>query len=73
MKNRKPMSAETLYKIFIFVVLIAFAFTIIVPVGWAFLASIKQNSEFYGNPWSLPKGFHYQNFFDAFQMAKMGT
>ncbi len=73
MKNRKPMSAETLYKIFIFVVLIAFAVTIIVPVGWAFLASIKQNSEFYGNPWSLPKGFHYQNFIDAFQKAKMGS
>ena len=42
------------------------------PVGWVFLASVKENSEFYGNPWTLPKGFYYQNFIDAFSKAKMG-
>ena len=67
------MSAETLFKIFIVVVLVAFAITIIVPVGWAFMASIKENSEFYGNPWALPKGFHFQNFIDAFEKANMGA
>ena len=73
MKKRKAMSAETLFKIFIMVVLVVFAITIIVPVGWAFLASIKQNSEFYGNPWAFPEGFHYQNFIDAFNKANMGA
>ncbi len=73
MKKRKSMSAETLFKIFIVVVLVAFAITIIVPVGWAFMASIKENSEFYGNPWALPKGFHFQNFIDAFEKANMGA
>ena len=73
MKKRKPMSAETLYKIFIYVALITFAVTIIVPVGWAFLASVKENSEFYGSPWAWPKGFYFQNFIDAFQKANMGT
>lgn len=67
------MSADTLYKIFIYVVLITFAITIIVPVGWAFMASVKQNSEFYGNPWALPAGFYYQNFIDAFQKANMDS
>lgn len=72
MKEKKGMSANTLYRIFIYVVLLALAISIIVPVGWVFLASIKENSEFYGNPWTLPKGFYFQNFLDAFQKAKMG-
>ena len=71
-KNKKSMSAETLFKIFVDVALITFAITIIVPVGWAFLASVKENSEFYGSPWALPKGFHFQNFVDAFEKANMG-
>lgn len=73
MKNKKDsISAEYLYKIFIYVVLIALAITIIVPVAWVFMASIKQNSEFYGNPWTLPAGFYWQNFVAAWNTAKMG-
>jgi len=73
MKNKKDgVCAERLYKIFIYVVLIALAVTIIVPVAWVFMASIKQNSEFYGNPWALPAGVYWQNFADAWNTAKMG-
>lgn len=63
---------NTLYKVFIYVVLLLLAICIIVPVGWVFVASVKQNSEFYGNPWTLPKGFYFQNFIDAFEQARMG-
>ena len=52
--------------------LITLAITIVVPVAWVFLASIKENAEFYGNPWTMPAGFYYQNFVDAFQKANMG-
>lgn len=69
----KSRSTETLYKIFIYVVLITLAITIIVPVGWVFLASIKENKEFYSNPWTLPLGFYWQNFVDAWTTAKMGN
>lgn len=73
MKKKKELSLNTLYRIFIYVVLLALAISIIVPVAWVFLASIKENSEFYGtNPWALPKGFYFQNFIDAFEKAKMG-
>ena len=61
-----------LYKTFIYVVLILLAISIIVPVGWVFLASIKQNAEFYHSPWALPKGFYFQNFIDAWNRASMG-
>lgn len=70
MKNR--ISTEILYKSFIYVALTGFAISILVPVGWVFLASIKKNSEFYGSPWTMPEGFHIQNFIDAFQKARMG-
>lgn len=66
------MSLSKLYKIFIYVALLTLAISIVIPVGWVFLASIKENSEFYGNPWTLPKGIYYQNFIDAFEKAKMG-
>ena len=66
------MNLSKLYKIFIYVALLALAISIVIPVGWVFLASIKENSEFYGNPWTLPKGIYFQNFIDAFEKAKMG-
>ena len=72
MQEKKELSFSKLYKIFVYVALLALAISIVVPVGWVFLASIKENSEFYGNPWTLPKGIYFQNFIDAFEKAKMG-
>lgn len=72
MKKNSP-SGDRLYKVFIYVVLTALAITIVVPVAWVFMASIKQNSEFYGNPWTLPAGFYWQNFVDAWNKASMGS
>ena len=69
---KEKSAGERIYKIFIYVVLVALAVCILVPVAWVFMASIKQNSEFYGNPWSLPLGFHWQNFVDAWNTARMG-
>lgn len=69
--NRKS-STTKLYKIFIYISLCLLAITILVPVIWVFLASIKENKEFYGNPWSLPLGFYLQNFTDAWEKAGMG-
>ena len=70
--KKEKNSGEKLYKFFIYLVLILLAICIVVPVAWVFMASIKQNSEFYGNPWSLPLGFYWQNFVDAWEAADMG-
>ena len=72
MEHRKKSTSEGIYKLFIYVALITLAVTIIVLVAWVFMASIKQNSEFYGNPWALPMGVHLQNFADAWNKARMG-
>ena len=71
-EEKSSRSAEGLYKFFIYFVLILLAVTIIVPVAWVFMASIKQNAEFYGNPWALPAGFYWQNFVNAWNGAQMG-
>ena len=71
--TKKRSSGDMLYKAFIYVVLATLAIVIIVPVAWVFLASIKQNSEFYGNPWAMPAGFYWQNFYEAWTAASMGS
>ncbi|MCI9681911.1 MAG: carbohydrate ABC transporter permease [Lachnospiraceae bacterium] len=72
MEQTKKSSGEALYKAFIYLALILLAVTIIIPVAWVFMASVKQNSEFYGNPWALPAGVYLQNFADAWSKARMG-
>ena len=71
--NKTVKKGEPLFKAFIYVALITLAVLIIVPVAWVFLASVKQNSEFYGNPWALPAGFYWQNFVNAWNAASMGS
>ncbi|WP_044600447.1 carbohydrate ABC transporter permease [Candidatus Stoquefichus massiliensis] len=75
MKNikNKFSNVDRLYKIFIYVALITLAISIIVPVAWVFMASIKENKEFYSNPWALPAGIYFQNFINAFEKASMGN
>lgn len=60
------------YRIFVYVSLILLAVSIIIPIGWVFLASIKENIEFYRSPWAMPNGFYWQNFVDAWNRASMG-
>lgn len=48
------------------------AASIVVPVLWVLTASLKQRNEFYGSPWTLPGGLHWQNYVDAFITARMG-
>lgn len=72
MRDKKDTGVDKLFKAFVYVALITLAISIFIPVAWVFLASIKENNEFYGNPWTMPAGFYFQNFADAFQKANMG-
>ena len=74
-KKNKGAIRETsgLAKVLIYIPLILLSILIIVPVFWVFMASIKENSEFYRNPWALPEGFYFQHFIDAWERANMGS
>ncbi|WP_291650826.1 carbohydrate ABC transporter permease [Clostridium sp.] len=74
-KDKKLSSTKSLYKIFIYIALITLAVSIIVPVAWVFMASLKSNAEFVGqdvNPFAFPKKLIWENFTIAFSQAKMG-
>ncbi len=71
--DKKIQRGNTLYKCFIYFALLALAIVIIVPVAWVFLASLKSNAQFYGNPWVLPDGLHWDNFVRAWNAASMGS
>lgn len=68
------MNKETgrLYKAFIYLCLIILAISIIIPVSWVFMASLKANSEFQGNPWTLPASMMWSNYIKAWRDAGMG-
>ena len=66
------MKKAYLYKAIIYAVFILLSLAVLVPVFWVVLAAFKENYEFYGNPWNLPKGLYFQNFIDAFKNANMG-
>ena len=72
MNQSKTKDSLKLYKFFIYFVLFALAISIVVPVAWVFMASLKENSQFYGNPWELPNGLHWENFVNAWNKAQMG-
>ena len=48
--KRTQRGGDALYKAFIYVALITFVITILVPVSWAFLASVKEDSSFTATP-----------------------
>ena len=73
MNNSKTGVNDKIVKVFIYLALFLLAISIIVPVAWVFMASVKENSEFYGNPWTLRQGLYFQNFADAFTKASMGS
>ena len=63
-EKNNPNSAERLYKFFIYLVLIMLAVSIIIPVAWVFMASIKQNKEFLWKSVDFAGGFFiFQNFY----------
>lgn len=60
------------YRVAQYVLVLLMALSVVVPVVWVLLASMKTKGEFYGSPWTLPEGLHLQNFVDAFVDAQMG-
>lgn len=72
---KKAGRNQNIYKIFIYIALIILAISIIIPVAWVFMASLKSNAEFVGkdvNPFAFPKELIWENFTIAFGKAKMG-
>jgi N-acetylglucosamine transport system permease protein len=60
-------------RVFTYVVVTLIAASIVIPVIWVLSASLKTKSEFYESPWTLPEGFYFTNYVDAFVDAHLGS
>lgn len=59
MNHRQKLAGEksnAVSKFFVYLLMAVLTAVIVVPVAWVFMASVKQNSEFYGNPLRCPRG-----------------
>ena len=75
MNEKENSVSKIIFKVIIYIALIAMNISIIVPVLWVFMASFKRNAEFIGkgtNPWALPEQLQWQNYVTAFVDAEMG-
>ncbi len=58
----------------VFVILCVHIFTLMFPIGWMFMSSLKDPLEYAaGEPFALPKTALFSNFITAFTMLKVGN
>lgn len=59
MNHRQKLAGEksnAVSKFFVYLLMAVLTAVIVVPVAWVFRASVKQNSEFYGQPLCAARG-----------------
>lgn len=52
-------------------VLVLFTLVVLLPIIWTIYTSFKSSTEFLANPWSLPSGFHWENYKNALEKGNM--
>ncbi|MCS7460668.1 carbohydrate ABC transporter permease [Paenibacillus doosanensis] len=68
MKKKSP-----LFQIFAYTFLILFAIMNIVPIFWMVINSFKSEQEYAANPFSMPTGFQFSNYAEAWRIANMNV
>lgn len=63
MKKRKEIS---IVSILVFTILILYVASLIIPLFWSLLTSLKSRSDYLNNPFGLPKKFEFKNYAVAF-------
>jgi N-acetylglucosamine transport system permease protein len=53
--------------------LLVWCVTVIFPMVWLLLGSLKSSAEIYMNPWGLPRGWFFENYGAAWTGMKVGT
>ena len=55
----------SIFSIVIFTILLLYVVSLVVPLIWALLTSLKGKLEFYSNPFGLPKKWLWKNYVTA--------
>lgn len=61
-----------LKKLPMFLGLLLFALTILIPLLWVVVGSLKSNTQIFNDPWGLPTSPQWQNFSNAWQQEGFG-
>lgn len=68
-KNRKY--SDFIKKLPLRFFLIVLLFTMVFPLLWTFMSSVKTNAEYMIDPFGLPNGFHWENYAEAIKTTNM--
>jgi N-acetylglucosamine transport system permease protein len=71
--RKKVEIKNLLFKILVRVILIISSAMVVLPLLWNIITSFKSNTEIMGNPWTLPKSLHFENYVNAIVKANMGA
>ncbi len=66
------MIRRTMIRILLYIFLLGFAFLTLYPLFWLFTSSFKTNQEILLNSLALPTILHFENYTEAWSLAKMG-
>mgnify|MGYP001194408761 CR=1 FL=1 len=55
------------------IILLLYSVIVLFPLIWTIYTSFKTTTEFYANPWSLPKQISFENYRNAFNEANIGA
>lgn len=66
--EKKGKKKNSVFLIVIFVFLLIYSISILTPLVWAFLSSLKTKFEFIKDPLGLPKKWLFKNYIDAFDV-----
>ena len=68
----KNKSQQKAVQIIIYVLLSILVLIYVLPLLWIMMSAMKENSAFKSTPWSLPKGFNFDNFVFAWTKGHLG-
>lgn len=69
MKNKKKI---TLPYVLIYIFLVLMVVLYLLPLVWVFTVSFKTNAEIFTNPFGLPEGIFFENYYIAWTAGKLG-
>lgn len=67
LKKPTPGFSETVIRGIVFIILIAFAVSILYPLFWLYINALRTNQELFLDTWGLPKAWLWSNFIKAWQ------
>lgn len=72
-KHKKKSAGDRISDGIVRFILYLYSIIVLFPMIWTVYTSFKSSSEFYDNPWALPKQINFNNYASAFKKANMGT